>query len=123
MAIAKLSLVALDCPDPLALAEFYQRIVGGVVRADPPDSMQEWVRLQIDGASDIGFQRNLDYQAPEWPHGAQQQAHLDLFVDDLDTSEREVVTLGARKASIQPSPTSWRVFLDPVGHPFCLVTT
>jgi hypothetical protein len=31
-----------------------------------------------------------------------------------------VLTIGARKAEVQPGET-FRVFLDPVGHPFCLV--
>ena len=31
-----------------------------------------------------------------------------------------VLAVGAVKASVQPSPDWWRVFLDPAGHPFCL---
>jgi hypothetical protein len=45
--------------------------------------------------------------------------HLDVTVDDLDTAESAVLQLGARKADYQPG-TSFRVFLDPAGHPFCL---
>jgi Glyoxalase-like domain len=30
--------------------------------------------------------------------------------------------IGASKASVQPSPESWRVLLDPAGHPFCVTT-
>ena len=46
--------------------------------------------------------------------------HLDLEVDDLDAGEAAVVALGARKHEVQPG-TTFRVFLDPAGHPFCLV--
>ena len=49
-----------------------------------------------------------------------QQIHLDLEVDDLDAGEAAVVALGARKHEVQPGET-FRVFLDPAGHPFCLV--
>jgi hypothetical protein len=42
-------------------------------------------------------------------------------VADLDFAERAVMTLGARKTETQPAPEEWRVFLDPAGHPFCLV--
>jgi catechol 2,3-dioxygenase-like lactoylglutathione lyase family enzyme len=49
-----------------------------------------------------------------------QQEHLDFEVDDLDTGEAEVLRVGARKTSFQPGET-FRVFLDPAGHPFCLV--
>jgi hypothetical protein len=45
--------------------------------------------------------------------------HLDVVVDDLDAAEQAVLGLGATKHSHQPG-TSFRVFLDPAGHPFCL---
>ena len=118
MAIATFSLVALDCRDPAALADFYRSIVGGEIKA--ATASDEWIRLQVPGASDIGFQLDPDHQAPGWPDGPPQQAHLDFDVDDLDVGERRVLELGATKAPVQPSPDEWRVFLDPAGHPFCL---
>lgn len=48
-----------------------------------------------------------------------QQMHLDVSVDDLDIAEAAVLKLGATKHEHQPG-TSFRVFLDPAGHPFCL---
>ena len=39
-----------------------------------------------------------------------------LFVGPVSQFE-----LGAVKTDDQPMPQSWRVFLDPAGHPFCLV--
>lgn len=118
MAIASFALVALDCPDPRSLAAFYRGIVGGEVKGTATD---EWVRLEISGGADIGFQQDLTYQPPEWPNGTPQQAHLDFDVSNLDAGERAVLALGATKAAVQPSPDEWRVFLDPAGHPFCLV--
>ncbi len=118
MSIAELSLVALDCPDPTTLAAFYQNIVGGEIRASTASA--EWVRLQTPSGSDLGFQRDPDYAPPGWPDGPSQQAHLDFDVPDLDAGERAVIALGAQKAATQPSPDEWRVFTDPVGHPFCL---
>ena len=58
---------------------------------------------------------------PTWmadPEGAQQM-HLDVIVDDLDAAEAAVLELGATRHEHQPR-TSFRVFLDPAGHPFCL---
>ncbi len=118
-AIATFSLVALDCPDPHALAAFYQKLVGGKIKKST--ATDDWVRLQIAGGSDIGFQEDPSYQPPDWPYGTPQQAHLDFDVPDLERAEDKVVALGATKASEQPSPEEWRVFLDPAGHPFCLV--
>jgi hypothetical protein len=48
--------------------------------------------------------------------------HLDLSVSDLAAGEREVLALGATKATTQPAPETYLVFLDPAGHPFCLST-
>jgi catechol 2,3-dioxygenase-like lactoylglutathione lyase family enzyme len=119
MAIATFSLAALDCPDPRALAEFYRSIVGGEIMES--SASHEWVRLQTPTGSDLGFQLDPAHQPPGWPDGSPQQAHLDFEVADLDEGERAVLRLGAVKAATQPSPDDWRVFLDPAGHPFCLV--
>jgi hypothetical protein len=46
-----------------------------------------------------------------------------LTVDDVDAVERQVLALGARKHEVQPGEAAgdpFRVYLDPVGHPFCL---
>ena len=45
---------------------------------------------------------------------------MDFDVADLDAGEQAVLDLGAHKAEVQPG-TTFRVFLDPAGHPFCLV--
>lgn len=56
-----------------------------------------------------------------WPDGEHpQRLHLDLEVDDLDAGELQALRAGARKADTQPGET-FRVFLDPIGQPFCLV--
>jgi Glyoxalase-like domain len=68
----------------------------------------------------ISFQPVEDYQPPQWPGQAPpQQMHLDVIVDDLDSAEAAVIELGAVKHDFQPG-TTFRVFLDPAGHPFCL---
>jgi predicted enzyme related to lactoylglutathione lyase len=119
MTIAKLSLVALDCPDPHALAAFYMSIVGGHIHPDTETG--EWVRVSLDGGCDLGFQLDPNHQPTEWPDGPPQQLHLDFDVTDLDAAEHEVIALGAVKTAVQPEPSEWRVFLDPAGHPFCLI--
>ena len=117
MAIAKYSLTAIDCPDPLALAGFYAQLTGFQVR--PYNS--KWCELIHEGAAVIGFQRIESYLAPTWPEGSvPQQIHLHFDVADLDAAEAEVIALGARMAGYQ-SGNEFRVFFDPIGHPFCLV--
>jgi hypothetical protein len=45
---------------------------------------------------------------------------LDFLVPDLDEGEQHALAAGATKHEYQPG-TTFRVYLDPVGHPFCLV--
>ena len=118
-AVARLQVVALDCADAEELAAFYSAVLGAPVDRD--DAEDDWVQLAPTGGIPLAFQRVSDYRPPEWP-GAEhpQQLHLDLEVDDLDAGEAAVVALGARKHEVQPGET-FRVFLDPAGHPFCLV--
>jgi catechol-2,3-dioxygenase len=120
LAMARMRAVVLDCPDPRALAEFYGALVGGEITYADDD----WVNLRDGGNVLLSFQRAPDYQAPDWPsaqHG--QQFHIDVTVDDVDQVEQQVLALGARRTEVQPGideDSNWRVFLDPVGHPFCL---
>ncbi len=116
-AIARLSVFALDCPDPRALAAFYAALTGwSVVAGD-----DTWVEVRGGAGPVLAFQRVPDYRAPQWPSAEHpQQAHLDFDVADLDEGEARVLAIGARKAAVQPG-TTFRVFLDPADHPFCLV--
>ena len=119
-AIAKLTVFAFDCADPQALADFYGKITGWEV--DPDHVDWDWVQLRSDGGATLAFQLAPDHQPPVWPSDEHpQQAHLDFSVDDLDAGEAAVIAVGARKADVQPEPDAFRVYLDPAGHPFCLV--
>lgn len=118
-----LHVFALDCPDPLALAAFYAAVTGLEVEAlgDFPPEKVTWIELLNGDHPTLGFQKVENYVAPAWPEGpVPQQAHLDLWVDDLDEGEAQVLAVGATKTAFQPGET-FRVFLDPAGHPFCLV--
>ena len=107
---------ALDCPDAKALAEFYAAVTGGQVTGEG-----EWVEVHTEHGPALAFQQVSDFQAPAWPNPERpQQAHLDFAVEDLDEGEAHVLNVGARKHEVQPD-SRWRVFLDPVDHPFCLV--
>ena len=56
-----------------------------------------------------------------WPEGnVPQQTHLEFSVLDLDIAEEQALAIGARKPDFQPGE-GFRVYLDPVGHPFCLI--
>ena len=123
MSIAKYSVTAIDCPDPVALANFYSKLSGYEMEplGDLDSAKVTWYSLLRKGEPVISFQRIPNYMAATWPEGpVPQQMHLDFDVKDLDEAEVKVLALGATKAAFQ-SATNYRVYLDPVGHPFCLV--
>lgn len=121
MALARFQLCAIDCPDPRALARFYSAITGWP-ETTPHEDYPEWVQLAGDGGATVAFQRVDHFQPPQWPgQDHPQQMHLDFTVPDLDEGERAVLALGAIKHDHQAAPAAFRVFLDPAGHPFCLV--
>ena len=118
--IARFSLVALDCPQPLELAKFYATVTGWSLRGESEDD-EEWVQLVSPQGATLAFQLAPDHQPPAWPSDDRpQQLHLDFDVNDLDAGEAAVLAAGATKAETQPAE-SFRVYLDPAGHPFCLV--
>jgi predicted enzyme related to lactoylglutathione lyase len=115
MAIARFPSIVIDCPDPSALATFYGAMLDWKV-----DVSSDWAEVRGEDGQCISFQQVEDYTPPGWPNQeVPQQMHLDVIVDDLDAGEAAVLDLGATKHGHQPG-TSFRVFLDPAGHPFCL---
>ncbi|GAA2122120.1 glyoxalase [Glycomyces algeriensis] len=108
----------MDCPNPQALSAFYREVLGMVEVQDDGD----WV--VIGDAPDrpgIAFQQAEVYTPSTWPDPSiPQQMHLDIRVDDFDTAEAAVLKLGARR--LEGGGETFRVYADPAGHPFCLVT-
>jgi hypothetical protein len=116
--IAWLEKTVLDCPDPRTLAAFYAQLLGMRVNEDSDD----WVVIGLEpGARQLAFQRAARWVPPQWPDpDSPQQLHLDIRVADVDAAERVVLALGGRRLPAERE-TGFRVFADPVGHPFCLV--
>ena len=115
----RLHATVLGAPDPLALADFYGRLLGWDIRTREPD----WVTLaNPSGGPGLSFQLEDDYRRPVWPEepGEQQMLmHLDILVDDLAVACGHAEAAGAELAAFQPQDEV-RVYFDPAGHPFCL---
>lgn len=118
----------LDAGDPVALAEFYERLLGWpIVRREGPrpgkPSSDGWAMLRSPaGLHKIEVQWEHHYRPPVWPtvEGQQQMMiHLDIGVANLDAGVAWALAQGARLAEHQPQ-REVRVMLDPEGHPFCL---
>ncbi|MGI9644002.1 MAG: VOC family protein [Ilumatobacteraceae bacterium] len=118
----------LDSPDPIALARFYERLLGWpiVAREGPrPGGPPEdgWAKLRSPTEDmKIEIQWEPHHVPPTWPPVEGQQLmmmHLDIEVDDLDAGLELALDAGAVIAEHQPHEGMW-VLLDPDGHPFCL---
>ena len=118
--IGRLTGIVIDCPEPRALAPFYEALLG----AERVEDSAEWVTLAAgEGSPTFSLQRTARYRAPDWTSGdPPQQLHLDILVDNLDDAEGEVLGLGGTLLEGSDKPIGYRVYADPVGHPFCLVT-
>lgn len=109
----------IDCPDPMKLAAFYSDVTGRAVKESSDD---HWAGIAFGGI-ELAFQRVEDYRPPVWPGQEHpKQYHLDFEVDDIEAEQSRVVALGAtlQQDFVGPEGYGWRVYTDPVGHPFCL---
>src|SRR5690606_4065069 len=99
MSIARFSVVALDTPDPVGLAEFYSAITGWEI--EPYDDIH-WIQLRSDTGATIACQLAPDHIPPRWPDPAHpQQAHLDFVVDDIEAAERRVLRSEEHTSEVQ----------------------
>jgi catechol 2,3-dioxygenase-like lactoylglutathione lyase family enzyme len=116
--IGHLEKTVIDCPDPRALAEFYCQVLGMSINED----IDGWVVIgAAPGLCQLAFQRVAPWTPPRWPDPAcPQQMHLDIRVSDAGQAEHELFALGAARVRAERE-TGFRVFTDPVGHPFCIV--
>jgi catechol 2,3-dioxygenase-like lactoylglutathione lyase family enzyme len=106
--IGRLHHVILDGPDPRHLAAFYSALLGQPVTHASEDFA---VVAADDTSSGLGFQRAPDHQPPG---AGEQQVHLDVMVEDPVLAGQMVQQLGATHLRDD-------VYLDPAGHPFCLI--
>ncbi|AWB91145.1 VOC family protein [Aeromicrobium chenweiae] len=114
--------IVLECRDPEPLAVFWSQVLGHEIAQRDDDW---WALERPTGGPRLAFQVVEDFAPPPWPgRTGEQQIHLDVEVDDLDRGTEEVVRLGARILSdvVDEDGDPWRVFADPAGHPFCLVS-
>ena len=114
--MASVAMFTIDCDDPKPLLDFYSRLLGMTIAYQDENVGM----ITGDSGPAIGFGRVDHYTPPAWPdENSDKQFHLDLKVADIPEAQRAAVELGATVPDHQPGET-WRVLLDPAGHPFCL---
>lgn len=115
MPIGALHEIVVDCPNPEALARFWQALIGGDVIVEEPD----WVVL--DGDEDGFYFR---FQRGRRNAGAG-RIRFDVEVDDLDVAVDEAEQLGARKvgAVVEDEDGSLQLMVDPGDNEFGFVSS
>ncbi|AKU15257.1 VOC family protein [Luteipulveratus mongoliensis] len=110
----ELKMTTLDCADVKTEATFWAELLGWEVA-----HLQDEYAMLTGPSSALGFGLVPDYQPPAWPNEGTKQFHFDLASKDIDATAAHAVSLGATLPDEQPGET-WRVLLDPAGHPFCV---
>ena len=120
--------IVLDSADPWGLAHFWAGLLGGT----PVQWYPGWVTLEPPPHG-----QRLSFQGTGAAEGAGERqgraaplVHFDVLVADLVGAHERVIRSGAtftgEHVSPKPGPAgeavAWRVYRDPAGHPFCLVT-
>jgi predicted enzyme related to lactoylglutathione lyase len=113
-------LVVFDAADLAPESAFWAGVLDGTIDVD-----DNWHEISVDGEPRIAVQLAPGHVPPDWPDGTpEQQVHLDLWVEDIETAHEQVLALGARL--LEPddahseAPGRFQVYADPAGHPFCL---
>jgi catechol 2,3-dioxygenase-like lactoylglutathione lyase family enzyme len=118
--------IVLDSSNSEELSDFYQRLLGWKRRNF--DSNTEFITVfdeKNKGMPWLLFQNVENYVRPVWPAESgkpQQMTHLDFHVEDIEKGVAHALSCGATLSPIQLAD-SWRVMLDPAGHPFCICPT
>ena len=114
--IARPLAVTFDCHDPVMLASFWQRLVGGEVERATADA--DWVAL-----SDVPVFGHLGFQKVPEGKAVKNRVHLDLDVDDIGVAVTASTAIGATVAGdVVEESTGWfQVMCDPEGNEFCFI--
>jgi L-cysteine:1D-myo-inositol 2-amino-2-deoxy-alpha-D-glucopyranoside ligase len=81
-------------------------------KKDPLDALL-WLAQR---PNEPGWESDFGSGRPGW--------HIEccaIALNFLDIAEGEILAIGGRKADHQVRPHRFRVYLDPAGHPFCIV--
>jgi Glyoxalase-like domain len=102
--------LCVDSTDPLALAAWWQRLLGGETEVDSDGD----VALRTAGMQ-------LLFAAVPEPKSGKNRLHIDLRATDYDSAIEAALALGAQRADDVYDGTRWQVLRDPEGNEFCIL--
>ncbi len=105
--------VMIDCNDLDGTVEFWSRLLGLEEKARYPDYV--WLDRVSERGPALAFQR-----VPE-PREGKNRVHLDLVAENLEETEKQVISLGGTKVDDRAmGDFHWKVLADPEGNVFCV---
>ncbi|MFF3223522.1 VOC family protein [Nocardia suismassiliense] len=123
---SKFTELAIDCADPVGLAQFWCAVLGYEV-LDEEDGFVSIGSPSVPEGRDrpgpvpptLGFAR-----VPEGKT-IKNRLHIDVNPTDRDQDEevRRLLDLGARYADVGQGDVSWVTLADPEGNEFCVLAT
>ncbi len=110
--------MTLDCVDVRAAAAFWKEALG----YDEPVPLADDTLFHAL-VSPGGGLHHLTFQRVDEPKTVKNRAHLDVFVDDLDSEVQRLIALGAQELQQHNDDGGYRtsVLADPLGNEFCVV--
>ncbi|GAA0401579.1 glyoxalase [Acrocarpospora corrugata] len=107
--------IVVDCRVPEELAEFWVRVVGGVVVHRDPG----WSYVDPPAGVRIAFQRVPEGKVTK------NRLHLDVTVDDVEAAAKDAMLAGASPVGVvqRDAQGAFQVIQDPEGNEFCFVST
>jgi hypothetical protein len=110
-AISGIAALAIDCTDPLGLAHWWCRLLGGTVEVQPHGE----VTLHTSAGLALDF---LPVHAPKT---GKNRLHLDVRSQDFAAAVAQALALGATRADDIYAGGRWQVLRDPEGNEFCIL--
>jgi hypothetical protein len=109
--IAGVAALAVDSRDPQALANWWQRLLGGRVEVDSDGD----VMLYVGSGLDLIFMAVPDEKRDK------NRLHLDLRASAYEEAVQQAQALGAVLAPDIYEGDRWTVLRDPEGNEFCIL--
>jgi predicted enzyme related to lactoylglutathione lyase len=117
--VLRLQAVVVDAGDPLALAGFWEKVLGWRLRVDDDGDV---VVGAPAGSPEDGVAPDLLFLAVPEGKERKNRLHLDLRPADQAAEVARLESLGAQRVSIgQGDDVTWVVMADPEGNEFCVL--
>jgi hypothetical protein len=109
--------IAIDCREPVAVAQFWGEVLG---RQVAEDSTPEQVALLTDDIATTG--PRLVFHKVTEAKIVKNRLHLDLMSDTFDAETKRLLTLGAEQLrDFESDKHRWTTFADIEGNEFDLI--